>query len=139
MGKKSRTKGAAGENEVVKLLENIFPEAARELDQYQEQLGRDLKWTMPLCIQVKRHKEIAPGDIWNAFTEASSAVDDDYTWPIVFYREDRKSWRAATNLSVIAEIMGTNAVPEDEYVMADMDAKAFAKWFKEGYIGAEVG
>ena len=56
MGKKSRTKGADFEREVAKVLRPFFPDAKRNLDQYQEKDGRDISGTMPLCIQCKLRK-----------------------------------------------------------------------------------
>lgn len=130
-GKKSRTKGAAGENEVIKLMRFAFPDAARELDQYQEKLGRDIKGTQPWCFQVKRHRKLSEGDLRRAFMQADSVPPESgYSLPAVLYREDRGSWRAFTTVASIIEWSGWSSSPADDTVFVDMDAAEFFTWLK---------
>ena len=134
MSKMQRTKGSTGELECCKLISEIYPDAARELEQYQVKLGRDLRNTGKLCIQVKRHKTLSHGAIFKAYQEAVSAIDDTYQIPVVFYREDNKQWRVATsfgNLLWMAEFDFDAIVDGDEEVMVDIDAKQFLNWHKE--------
>lgn len=129
-GKKSRTKGAVGELDVCKMLSQLYPDAARELEQYQGELGRDLRETQPLCVQVKRHKSLTDGEIFKAFSEAKSAVDEEYKFPVVFYREDFKSWRVATTMEVILAVMDSPSDMADEELMLDMSAEQFVRWLQ---------
>lgn len=136
MGKKSRTKGAVGELEVCDLLEKLFlRKPQRELDQYQESLGRDIKNCRPLCVQVKRYKSITPGCLDKAFEEACSAVDDHYEFPVVFYREDRKKWRVHTSYEVLSEILDkpTSADDRTHSLFVDMNAADFVEWLHENW------
>lgn len=138
MGKMQRTKGSSGELDACKLLESIYPDAARELEQYQNKLGRDLRETQPLCVQVKRHKSLTHGEIFKAFSEAKSAVDNEYLYPIALYREDFKSWRVATTLEVLIDIMKDESVlsdDTDENLMVDMSAEEFLLWYSEEQDG----
>ena len=90
MGASQRAKGKCGELEVIRLLKQDFPQAARELSQYQNTLGRDLKGTKPWCVQIKRLKQ-APA-VEKYLHEAISALDDEYTIPVLFIRGDRGKW-----------------------------------------------
>ena len=127
-GKKSRNKGASGENEACKLLRKDFPSVCRELEQYQKTLGRDLSNTDPLCIQVKRHKTISKSEIWKAFYEAESSVDSEYTQPIVMFREDYGTWQVATTMEVMLSLMEMDAVDPDVSLMLQMEADQFLTW-----------
>lgn len=139
-GKKSRNKGAAGENEVCKLLRETFPDAKRELSQYQHPLGRDISNTQPLCIQVKRHKTISNGMVLNALYEAFDATNqptsaaDGYEHPIVFYREDHYPWMVATTFQTMLEIMGVDRPslwsPQADVMLVTMTAEQFIPWFR---------
>jgi hypothetical protein len=88
MGKMQRTKGATEERRIASLYEwAMGKEVKRELDQYQEKLGRDLRGCQPYCVQIKVGKR--PG-YRKAFEEALSAVRDGYGYPIAHVREDNK-------------------------------------------------
>jgi hypothetical protein len=103
-GKMSRTKGASGERDVCALLKPIFPDAQRELDQYQAKLGRDLKNTQPLCIQIKRLKKVSKKDMDDALEEAIDSISPEYDVPIVLFRSDRQPWMVYADLAALMEI-----------------------------------
>lgn len=88
MGKASRTKGKNYELEVAKVLKDFWPDAKRNLAQYQENDGRDFDNTEPLCIQAKRRKRITLGLIEAALIEAMLACDGDYVYPVAVSRSD---------------------------------------------------
>ena len=88
MGKKSRDKGAAFEREVAKLISPYFPDAKRNLDQYQASDGRDLSDTQPLCIQCKRRKKVDLWEIKMGWLEAEQSTSIEYPYPIVIWRDD---------------------------------------------------
>lgn len=87
-GKKSRTKGKNYELEVIKTLRSFFPDASRNLDQYQKNDGRDFANTEPLCIQAKRRKRITMGLIEAALIEAALACDGTYQYPVAVTRSN---------------------------------------------------
>lgn len=133
MGKKSRTKGAVAENEVCKMLSDFYPNAARELSQYQSSCGRDLRETQPWCVQVKRYKSLAPGMKRLAYEEARGACDEEYKLPLVFYREDRKKWRVLTDFYVLADwlelcMYGMEPLKPTTELLIDMDCEEFLSW-----------
>jgi len=56
MGRRSREKGAQAERAVARILQAIYPDAQRRVSGEEgqgESLGRDLKGTPGLCVQVK--------------------------------------------------------------------------------------
>jgi len=88
MGKKSRTKGAAFEREVVNLISPFWPDAKRNLDQYQKVDGRDLSETQPVCMQLKRRKRTLLWEIKLAWVEAMNSSSIDYPYPMAVWRDD---------------------------------------------------
>jgi hypothetical protein len=88
MGKKSRTKGAAFEREVANLISPYWPDAKRNLDQYQTQDGRDLSETRPICMQLKRRKRTQLWEIKMAWVEANEAASVEYPYPMAVWRDD---------------------------------------------------
>ena len=90
MSKLSRTKGKNGELEFIKIIKEVYPLAARELSQYQETLGRDVKNTKPFCIQVKRNK--ARPAVEKALIEATKSTDLQYDIPVAAHRGDKGTW-----------------------------------------------
>ena len=91
MGKMQRTKGANAERDVVNILKKSgFPDAQRNLDQYQATDGRDIKNTSHLCIQVKCGKR---PPIMKGYEEAKSAAKG-VEIPVCVHRKDRGEWMA---------------------------------------------
>ena len=88
MGKKSRTKGAQYEREVAQLISDYWPDAKRNLDQYQSSDGRDLSDTQPVCMQLKRRKRTLLWEIKNAWVEAREASSVEYPYPMAVWRDD---------------------------------------------------
>jgi len=108
VGRKSRTKGAAAEREVVSLLRPVWPAVARELEQVRTSCGRDLSGTAPFAVQIKRRANITPAVIGSAIREAGRECSSDgpYRCPVAFYRSDRQPWRVAMYLKDLAEMFG---------------------------------
>ena len=88
MGKKSRTKGAAFEREIANLISPFFPDAKRNLDQYQKTDGRDLSETQPVCMQLKRRKCTLLWEIKMAWVEAMASSSIEYPYPMAVWRDD---------------------------------------------------
>lgn len=88
MGKKSRDKGAAFEREIANLISKYWPDAKRNLDQYQGSDGRDLSETQPICMQLKRRKRTMLWEIKLAYVEARESASADYPYPMAIWRDD---------------------------------------------------
>ena len=126
MGKKSRTKGAAGERELASLIEaHLGVKLHRNLDQTRDG-GYDLKGFDGLAIEVKRYAAASNYDkeLWwkQAVEQAESR------WPVLAYRLDRQQWTFVVALShVIGDGSGTSTTVE-------MGINAFAQWVRECVI-----
>ena len=88
MGKKERRKGTQYEREVAQLISDYWPDAKRNLDQYQSSDGRDLSDTQPVCMQLKRRKRTLLWEIKNAWVEAREASSVEYPYPMAVWRDD---------------------------------------------------
>lgn len=90
MSKSQRVKGAAGENEICKLIfELLGVEAHRNLSQTRDG-GADIKLN-PYSIEVKRRAAI--GNIYDWMEQAERGCEPGER-PIVVCRADRKEWLA---------------------------------------------
>jgi hypothetical protein len=76
------------EREVVRSISEFWPDAKRNLSQYQENDGRDFDGTEPFCVQAKRRKRIRLHEIVNGWHEANESTSSDYPIPCVVYRSD---------------------------------------------------
>jgi hypothetical protein len=89
VGKRSRTKGAAAERAVARILQIIYPDAQRRVSGEEgqgENLGRDIKGTPGLCVQVKEMGTPRP---LAALDEAIVAAGDSGEIPVAFIRQSR--------------------------------------------------
>lgn len=92
MSKTSRTKGAAGEREVAKLLgERLGIDLRRRLAQYQSG-GHDLDGWNGVAIEVKRHRKASQGDIATWWGQALEQCTNGEA-PLLAYRADSQAWR----------------------------------------------
>jgi hypothetical protein len=88
-GKMARNKGANFEREVAKLVSTYFPDAQRNLRQYQGTDGRDLDNTQPLCMQLKRNAKNKLWQIKMAYIEARESASIEYPYPVAVWRDDQ--------------------------------------------------
>jgi hypothetical protein len=89
MGKRSREKGAQAERAVAEILRSIYPDAMRRVSGEEgqgETLGRDLKGTPGLCVQVKETSRPQP---LAAFDEALAAAEYGEI-PVAFVRQSSR-------------------------------------------------
>lgn len=94
MGKSQRRKGAAGENELAKILsEELGLVVQRKLGQARDG-GHDLTQTGPFAWEVKRRKGIAVHE-WVAQAVAACGPHDV---PVVACRGDGKGWLVVMRL-----------------------------------------
>ena len=95
MSKSQRTKGAAGEREVVHIIrDELGIEAHRNLDQVRDG-GADIKLP-PFNIEVKRRARIAHIYEWLQQAENSCQTGER---PVVAFRADGKGWLAVVPLT----------------------------------------
>jgi len=90
MGRRSRQKGAEAERAAARILQAIYPDAQRRVSGEEgqgETLGRDLKGTPGLCVQVKEMGTPRP---LAAFEEAIAAADASEI-PVAFVRQSSRS------------------------------------------------
>jgi len=87
MGKSQRTKGAEWEREIARWWQKMgWKDAKRNLNQYQERDGRDIKNTEPYCPQCKVGQHIS---LLEAYKEAKEAAGDKEI-ALVQFKYDRE-------------------------------------------------
>lgn len=88
IGKLSRNKGAAEERRVAKLYEfALCTKVQRDISQYQQSSGRDLRGCQPWCVQNKVGKKV---NARSAYLEAANAVDNEYSIAVAHIRNDNE-------------------------------------------------
>ena len=90
MSRLSRDKGRRLEQEAVRLLRPVFPDACRNFQQWARSDGRDIDGTSGLCVQVKGG---ARPPIYRGLSEAIDAAEAGEV-PVCLHRRDRDSWLA---------------------------------------------
>jgi len=101
VGKRSREKGADAERAVARILQIVYPNAQRRVSGEEgqgENLGRDIKGTPGLCVQVKEMGAPSP---LAALEEAIGAADPGDT-PVAFVRQSRRG--ASTPFRVVMTV-----------------------------------
>jgi hypothetical protein len=84
----SRRKGKRTELQLCAILRPFFPDARRNMDQYQKSDGRDVLGTPGLCLQLKAGK--APS--WRkALAEATGSAEPGEI-PVGVTRQDREGF-----------------------------------------------
>ena len=94
----SRTKGRAGEQEIVRILKDELRIDIRRnwMAQTAEKLHCDIMDVPGWAIEVKRHKTLArSGDWW---TQACAQALQCHPKPVVLMRADRQPWQAMVSL-----------------------------------------
>lgn len=93
-GKSSRTKGAAGEREFIKLLKKAVPgvEIKRNLQQSAEG-GYDIIGLEMFAIEVKRQESLSVAAWWSQAVSQATVGQV----PVLAFRQSRKPWRVLTS------------------------------------------
>lgn len=98
-GRRSRTKGASAERELVKILRPVWPDVCRNLEQVRTGCGRDLDGTGAWVVQIKRRSRVTPSTVAAGLTEAVGELDGEtWRWAAVLHRSDRAPWRVTVRL-----------------------------------------
>lgn len=88
IGRLSRNKGATEERRCCKLYEFALGiKVQRDISQYQQSSGRDLRGCQPFAVQNKKGKQC---NVRNALAEAVSSLDSEYTIPVAHIHDDGK-------------------------------------------------
>lgn len=106
MGASQRTKGAAGERELCKMLsDELGITIKRNVDQARAG-GADCLELPGFAIECKRREMLSRPAWWKQAVEQGQKVGAE---PIVWYRQSRKPWRA-----LITDMYGYKDVSQDE-------------------------
>ena len=108
MGKRSRTKGASAEREVVKILKEAGFETERNLTQTRDG-GRDLLGIDGFAIEVKRQERLNIQSWWE---QAVSQAGDDS--PVLLFRRNREKWRVVIELDHFVNYLKLRREKDDD-------------------------
>lgn len=96
----SRNKGAAGEREVAKLLNDLLGVVlVRNLDQWRSG-GFDLTGLKGWAIEVKRAKKPLLKQWWQQTVDQAEPAD---LKPVLFYRLDHQPWRVVLPVNLLSK------------------------------------
>jgi len=113
----SRQKGANGEREAAEWLATNFKLASkpeRNLEQVR-QGGHDLIGFPPFAFEVKRQEVLEKRKWW---LQAINSLTDEYSIPVVMYRQNRKKWK----FLISANYLGL----KNGYI--ELEIKEFKEW-----------
>lgn len=102
----SRTKGKAGERELIGELKRVLPELTDQLERNLEQTrdgGYDISGLDGWAPEVKRYAKILPADIESFWAQAVVQARNDQRRPALFMREDRREWRVRVRLNDVQD------------------------------------
>ena len=121
MGLKSRTKGKAGEREVLNLLgDRLSTRYARNLNQ-SDLGGCDCLELDGIALEVKRAAKPSLNAWWQQACEQAEKLERSPVWA---YRLDRQQWRFVVLLSDLS-----SALPMSRET-ATLSLEAFCQWYE---------
>jgi len=127
-----RSKGAAAERELAKLLgEQLASEVTRNLEQTRSG-GHDLIGIPGWAIEVKRQESLSLSAWWE---QAHKQAENANLCPALAYRQNRKPWRFVVQISDLADNF------ENQPYTAEISLEAFATLVRESLLavaGAEA-
>ena len=144
-----RQKGANGEREVAKMLNNIiagvmvemgFPaeqvEAARssvQRNQNQSAVGGcDLSNVFDMAVEVKRHENLQVPAWWR---QCVSAAERNNELPVLVYRQNRRAWHVRTYAWLPLPGSEPGSWSRQQRVVAEFDIDTFKVWFAQWVRG----
>ena len=135
IGRKSRRKGRAGECEIAGILRDLLGvNAKRRVRQHDG--DSDLEGLEGWSVEVKRAKTPAIPAWWRQTVEQASAAQ---LRPVLFYRVDRREWRAIWPLQAalfpeIADICSL-LEPRPHFFQVESGIEAWAMVYRETIEG----
>lgn len=147
MGANPRTKGAEGERQVYKMLNDIIVEVMTELSFPPEEVekartmvqrnqnqtavgGCDLTNTFGMAIEVKRQEQLAINTWWE---QTKKSAEKNNELPVLIFKQNRKPWRIRTYGFLHAP--GTNGGWSSVQAVTEIDEATFKQWFKAWVAG----
>ena len=122
----SRTKGKAGERELIGELKRVLPELSDALERNLEQTrdgGYDIAGLDGWAPEVKRYAQILPADVATFWEQTLTQARNDHKRPVLFMREDRREWRVRVRLT---DVQDRWAAEDDLKWTAEVTVDAFA-------------
>ncbi|MCU7836140.1 MAG: hypothetical protein KZQ83_12940 [gamma proteobacterium symbiont of Taylorina sp.] len=124
MGKMQRNKGAAGEREVAKILnEELGIELVRNLEQTRNG-GHDLIGLDGWAIEIKRQEQLSINTWWKQTVDQAERIGEK---PALFYRQSRKPWMVIVDISDV----NSNNFPVKNRHSIQMDVQCFCQLVRE--------
>lgn len=154
MGIISRSKGIAGEREVIQLLQPVVdaayakhrpqekaPKLTRNLAQARDG-GHDINGLPWAAIEVKRCSKAHMGEWWSqtvaqADEAASCQGSQSYVAAILLYKIGTSEWRARWAVWMATRSIAPNGNYVDVEAIVDTDLPTFARWLAEE-LGARL-
>ena len=147
MGINPRTKGAEGERQVYKMLNQIivevmtglaFPpdeiEKAKNMVQRNQNQtavgGCDLTNTFGMAIEVKRQETLSIPEWWRQTTKSAEKNNEI---PVLMFRQNNKPWRIRTYGFLHAP--GSNGGWSSVQAVVEIDEATFKTWFRAWVTG----
>ena len=124
MGKMQRNKGAAGEREVAKILnDELGIELVRNLEQTRNG-GHDLIGLDGWAIEIKRQEQLSINTWWKQTTDQAERAGAK---PALFYRQSRKPWTVVVDANDISQ----DSFPVNRRHTIQMDVQCFCQLVRE--------
>ena len=118
VGAMARTKGAAGERELARLLTEVTGhDITRRVRNFKGE--DDLQGLPGWSIEAKRYKTITPGLMAMWWAQAQRQADAIGCEPVLFCRADRGLWRAVWSAELLLTKSQPCPLPERAIVEAD--------------------
>jgi len=142
-----RQKGAEGERQVYKMLNDIIVEVMTGLAYPPEEIekaktmvqrnqnqtavgGCDLTNTFGMAIEVKRQEQLAIPEWWR---QTVKSAEKNNELPVLIFKQNRKPWRIRTYGFLHAP--GPNGGWSSVQAVMEIDEPAFRQWFKAWVTG----
>ena len=124
----SRNKGAAGEREVARIIDDLLGvKVERNLDQWRAG-GYDLVGLAGWAIEVKRAKKPLL-NAWWAQTLEQARINE--LKPVLWYRLDNQKWRVVVPMNLISR--GITETTDLDYC-AELSPEGFATLYRERHL-----
>lgn len=142
-----RQKGAEGERQVYKMLNDIIVEVMRAANYPDDEIakaqnmvqrnqnqsavgGNDLTNTFGMSIEVKRQEQLSIGTWW---AQCVAAADRNKELPVLIFKQNRKPWRIRTY--GFMHIPAKDGTWGSQQAIVEIDEATFKNWFRAWVSG----
>lgn len=144
MGINIRTKGAEGERQVAKALnealqlvltrtnwsQEVRDACVKAIQRNQNQSavgGSDLSNVFGLAIEVKRQEQLSVNTWW---TQCVTAASRNREFPVLVYRQNRQAWSVVMYGSLVVPAVNSGAVASNSLsARVEISWEDFLRWF----------